>query len=61
MLGKNEGRRSSEKQSMRWWDGITDSRHTSLRKFKEIMQDRGGWQAAAHGVAMSWTWPSKNF
>ena len=55
MLGKNEGRRRSEQQRMRWWDGITDSRHTSLRKFKEIVQYRGAWQAAAHGVAMSQT------
>ena len=36
---------------MRWLDGITDSMDMTLSKFQEIVEDRGGLHAAAHGVA----------
>ena len=38
MLGKIEGRRSSQK--MRWLDGIIDAMDMNLGKLQEILRDR---------------------
>ena len=55
MLGKIEGRRRRRQQRIRWLDGITDSIDVNLRKLREIVEDRGAWHAAVHGVTKSQT------
>ena len=54
MLGNSEGKRRGQ-QRMIWFDSITDSMHMNLSQFWEIMEDRGAWCAAIHGVTKSWT------
>ena len=53
MLRKSEGRRRRGWQRMRWLDSITDAMDMDLSKLWEIVEDRGGWHAAVHGVTKS--------
>ena len=40
---------------MRRLDSITDSMNTNLSKLWEMVEDRGVWNAAVHGVAKNQT------
>ena len=49
MLGKIEGRRRRDNQSMRWLDGITDTMDMNLGKLQEMVRDREAWRAESTG------------
>ena len=53
MLGKTEGKRRRGRERMRWLASITDSMDVTLNKLREIVEDRGAWRAAVHGVTKS--------
>ena len=38
---------------MRWLDSITNSMNLNLSKIREMVEDRGAWTVAVHGVEKS--------
>ena len=55
MLGKTGSKRKRRQQRTRWLDSITDLMDMKLSKLQQIVEDRGAWCAAVHGVIKSWT------
>ena len=55
MMGKTEVNKRREWQRMRWLDGITNSVNINLSELWEIVENRGDWRAAVHGVAKNQT------
>jgi len=53
MLGKTEGKRRRGWQRMRGLGCITNSMNMNLSKLWDIVENRGAWLAAVHGVAKS--------
>ena len=53
-LRKTEGKRRRGYQRVRWLDSITNSMDINLSELREIVEDRGAWHAAVHGVEKSW-------
>ena len=51
ILGKTEGKRRRGQVRTRWLDNITDSMDMNFSKLREIVEDRGSWHAAVHGIA----------
>ena len=51
-----KAKRRSRWQRMSWLDSIIDSMDMDLSKLWEIVEDRGAWQAALHGIAKNGTW-----
>ena len=55
ILGKIEGKRRRGHQRMRWLHSITVSMDMNLSILQEIVEDKGAWCAAVHGIVKSWT------
>ena len=54
MLGKIEGKRR-EWQRLRWLHSVTASMDMNWSKPWEVVEHRGAWCAAVHGVSKRWT------
>ena len=55
MLRKIEGRKRRGRQTMRWLDGITDTKDVGLGGLQQLVMDREAWSAVVHGVTKSRT------
>jgi len=55
MLGKIEGKKRRGRLKMKWLDSIIDSMDTNFSRLQDLVENRGVWHAAIHGVAKSWT------
>ena len=53
ILGKIGGKRRRGWHRMRLLDSITHSMVVNLNKLQEIVEDRGAWRVAVHGVTKS--------
>ena len=53
MLGKIVGKRKIQWQRMRWLDSISNLIDMNLDKLWEMVEDRGVWHVAVHGVTKS--------
>ena len=50
ILGKIEGKRRTQQQRMRWFHSVPDSIDMNLNKLWKMVEDRGAWSTAFHGV-----------
>ena len=48
MLGKIEGRRTRERQRIRWLGGIINSMDMGLGGLRELVMDREAWRGSVH-------------
>ena len=55
MPGKIEGRKRRGQQTMRWLDGIIDSKDMGLGGLQELVMDREACRAVIHRVTKSQT------
>ena len=58
MIENTESKRrqkTKQWQRMKWLGTITNSMDVNLSKLWEIVEYRGAWHAAVHGVTKSWT------
>ena len=49
------GKDWGQEKGTRWLDSITDSMDMSLSRLREVVEDRGAWLDAVHGIAKSQT------
>ena len=54
-MRKIEGRRRRGWQKLRWLGSVINSMDMNLSKLWEIVNGRGAWHAAIHGVAKTQT------